>query len=93
MIISHVIWKFRKEPGLVVTVVGEGYDLGAEKFLWLDWRNILLISLFLHGKMVQYKGACNYKAEKNVKIFLSTAIAFKNEKDINEFFWFVNRYF
>ena len=93
MIISHVIWKFRKEPGLVVTVVGEGYDLGAERFLWLDWRNIWLISIMFRGRIVQNKDSANYKTEKGMKISLATSIAFRNEKDIKEFLWFIDKYF
>ena len=93
MILSHVRWRFRRERNLVVVAVGEGDDLNAEKFMWVDLRNIMIISVLFHGKFVQNKNAFKYKTEKGMKISLTTSIAFNDEKDINEFFGFISRYF
>ena len=93
MIFSHVRWKFRREKDLTVLAIGEGQDLDAEKFIWVDLKNILIITMILHGEVIQYKKAFKYKMDKDMKISLSTAIAFENERDINEFFWLISQYF
>lgn len=93
MILSHVRWRFKRERNLVVVAIGEGDDLNVEKFMWIDLRNILIISVLFHGKFVQNKNAFKYKTEKGMKIFLTTSIAFNDEKDISKFFGFISRYF
>ena len=93
MMISHVRWKFKREKGLVILAVGEGQDLDTEKFIWVDLNNIWIISRLVHGTVIQHKNAFKYKTDKDMKISLSTAISFKNEKDIDKFFWLLNQYF
>jgi len=93
MIISYVRWRFRREKNLLVIAVAESQDVEAENFILTDMRNIMIIAMLFHGKLIQRKNAYKYKMEKDTKISLVTSIAFRNEKDINDFFRFLNRYF